>query len=98
MMLLRTAVTNPDDSERLRSIFASQLVLAIHHLTGDSPDARLCAGLVATLVLGMDLCRHFLALPPVVDMSREQIADLGGADTAALSGGVRAVIRSWGWC
>jgi hypothetical protein len=38
-------------------------------------DAPRRAGLIATQVLGMALCRFVLRLPPVVGMSRDELID-----------------------
>ncbi|MFC7401544.1 TetR family transcriptional regulator [Citricoccus sp. GCM10030269] len=78
MILLRTAATNPAAAERMRSVFADQLTPVVARLTGEPSEAPLRAGLIATQVLGLALCRYTLDLPPVVQMSREQIIDLVG--------------------
>lgn len=75
MMLLRTAATNPVAAERLRSIFIAQVVPVVDRLTDDSKEVHIRAGLVATQVLGLVLCRYILVLPPVATMSRQQIVD-----------------------
>ncbi|SFP08637.1 regulatory protein, tetR family [Amycolatopsis arida] len=76
-LLLRAAVTNPTVAERMRQIFAAQLspvVAAVSEGTS-STTAPVRAGLAATQVLGMALCRYVLAFPPVVSMTREEIID-----------------------
>lgn len=78
MILLRTAATNPVAAERVRSIFTEQLVAAVTQLTGDAAEASRRAGLVATQVLGLALCRYTLALPPVVAMTRDEVVDWVG--------------------
>ncbi len=78
MLLLRTAATTPAAAERVRSIFAEQLVAAVTRLTGDRADAATRAGLVASQVLGLAMCRYTLALPPLVAMTREQVVELVG--------------------
>jgi AcrR family transcriptional regulator len=70
MALLRAAVTNPAAAQRMREIFASQLAPVAARLRGDGPTR---AGLAATQMLGVALCRYVLELPPVVAMSRDQI-------------------------
>lgn len=78
ILLLRTAATNPAAAVRMRTIFADQLVPAVVALTGDSSDAPLRAGFIASQVLGLAFCRYTLALPPIAGMSRQQIVDAMG--------------------
>ncbi|WP_280258466.1 TetR family transcriptional regulator [Nocardia abscessus] len=74
-ILLRTAVTDTDSAERMRGIFAAQLVPMIAELTGDPAGAPARAGLAASQALGLALCRYVLFIPPVVDLSREAIIE-----------------------
>ena len=67
IVLLRSSTTNADAAARMQSIFADQLRPAIARLRPTDP-AR-CAGLIATQVLGMAMCRFVLKLPPIVAMS-----------------------------
>jgi hypothetical protein len=46
---------------------------AIDKLVPDDAPRR--AGLIATQVLGMALCRFVLRLPPVVGLSRDELID-----------------------
>lgn len=71
VVLLRSATTNAEAAQRVKGIFASQMLPAITHLVPDDAPRR--AGLIATQVLGMALCRFVLRLPPVVEMSREEL-------------------------
>jgi AcrR family transcriptional regulator len=73
IVLLRSATTNAEAAQRMTDIFAAQLLPG---LTKVSPeDAPRRAGLIATQMLGMALCRFVLKLPPVVAMSREELID-----------------------
>lgn len=75
-LLLRAAVTNPVVAERMQEIFATQLgpiVAAVSGSSSSSPTAAVRAGLAATQVLGMALCRYVLDFPPVAAMTREEI-------------------------
>jgi len=72
-ILLRTATTDDDAADRMRGIFATQLVPQIVTLTGDRATAATRAGIVATQALGVALCRYILRLPPVVGMSRAEV-------------------------
>lgn len=73
MVLLRTGVTNEAAAERMRSIFAAQLGPAVARSGADPATGRARAGLVASQVLGLALCRYVLRLPPVVAMTRAEI-------------------------
>ena len=73
LLLLRTGLTNEGAAARMRAIFAAQLVP--HVPPRHSAQAGLRAGLVATQMLGLALCRYVLKLPPVVGMSRAEIVD-----------------------
>jgi AcrR family transcriptional regulator len=75
MVLLRTGVTNEDAAERMRAVFAGQLAPTVARLSGDPAGAAVRAGLAASQVLGMALCRYVLRLPPVVAMTPEEIVD-----------------------
>lgn len=73
VVLLRSATTNPEAAQRMKDIFAAQLLPAIVKFIPDDAPRR--AGLIATQVLGMALCRFVLKLPPVVALSREELVD-----------------------
>jgi AcrR family transcriptional regulator len=74
MALLRTAVTIEPAAERMRSIFASQLVSLVASVSGE-PRARAAvrAGLISTQMLGLALCRYVLKLPPVAGAKRTEL-------------------------
>src|SRR6188474_2527432 len=74
MALLRTAVTNEAAAERMRAIFATQLAPVIARLSGEArPAVAVRAGLIASQILGLALCRYVLKLPPVVALKRPAI-------------------------
>ena len=73
VVLLRSATTNAEAAERMKDIFAAQLMPAIAKFMPDDAPRR--AGLIATQVLGMALCRFVLRLPPVVAMSSEELVE-----------------------
>ncbi|KAA0082597.1 TetR/AcrR family transcriptional regulator [Mycolicibacterium sp. P9-64] len=73
IVLLRSATTNAEAAQRMKEIFAAQLMPAIAKLVPDEAPRR--TGLIATQVLGMALSRYVLKLPPVVAMSREELID-----------------------
>jgi AcrR family transcriptional regulator len=71
VVLLRSSTTNAEAAQRMKAIFAGQLMPAIAKVNPDRPDRR--ASLVATQMLGLALCRYVLRLPPIVEMSREEV-------------------------
>jgi AcrR family transcriptional regulator len=71
--LLRAGATNAPAAERMQAIFAAQVAPAVARLSPDPAQTPVRAGLVASQILGLALCRYVLALPPVVAMSREEI-------------------------
>lgn len=76
VVLLRSATTNDEAAQRMKDIFAAQLLPAITKFVPDDAPRR--AGLIATQVLGMALCRLVLELPPVVELSRDELVDWMG--------------------
>jgi AcrR family transcriptional regulator len=77
LTLLRSAVTDEATvAGRFRQVFAEQVTPAVLRF-GDPADAAHRAGLLATQLLGLALCRYILRLPPVVAMTPAQlVADL----------------------
>ena len=71
VVLLRSSTTNADAAQRMQAIFATQLFPVVAGINPVSPERR--AGLIATQMLGLALCRYVLRLPPVVEMSRDDI-------------------------
>jgi AcrR family transcriptional regulator len=65
LMLLRSAATDESAAERLRAIFKGQLAPTVRKLVGDPAEAAERAGLIATQMLGLALCRKILRIPPV---------------------------------
>jgi hypothetical protein len=74
MALLRTAATNEAAAQRMRAIFATQLMSMVSSARGEPPArAALRAGLIATQMLGVALCRYVLKLPPIAEASRASL-------------------------
>jgi AcrR family transcriptional regulator len=71
IVLLRSSGTNAEAADRMREIFSTQLLPVIAKVNPVEPQRR--AGLIATQVLGLALCRYVLRLPPVVGMSHDEI-------------------------
>jgi AcrR family transcriptional regulator len=70
-ILLRAGVTHPEAAERIRMLFAEQVLPAVREVALDRPELR--AGLVASQVLGLALCRFILMVPPVSEMPAEAV-------------------------
>jgi hypothetical protein len=77
-VLLRSAASNENAANRLREIFATQVLPAVARI-GDPATAGERAGLVASQLLGLALTRYVLKLPPVVGLSAETIVQQVGA-------------------
>jgi AcrR family transcriptional regulator len=73
VVLLRSSTTNAEAAQRMTDIFAAQLLPAIGKFVPDDAPRR--AGLIATQVLGMALCRFVLRLPPVVALTRDELVE-----------------------
>jgi AcrR family transcriptional regulator len=71
IVLLRSSTTNDEAAQRMREIFAGQLLPGIAKINPVAPEQR--ATLVATQMLGLALCRYVLQLPPIVTMSRDEV-------------------------
>ncbi|MDT5174765.1 MAG: hypothetical protein QOG37_2016 [Mycobacterium sp.] len=74
IILLRSSATNAEAAQQMREIFGSQLQPLVASRV-PSGQAATRAGLIASQVLGMALCRYVLRLPPVVDMTRDEIVE-----------------------
>ncbi|WP_213011946.1 TetR/AcrR family transcriptional regulator [Paractinoplanes toevensis] len=72
--LLRAAATNEAAAERMRELFGAQLLPLATAACPDPADAPRRAGLVASQMLGLALCRFVLRLPPVVAMTADEAA------------------------
>jgi AcrR family transcriptional regulator len=71
IILLRSSTTNDEAAQRMHQIFVGQVEPMVATLAPAGAAVR--AGLIATQILGMALCRYVLRLPPVADMSRDEI-------------------------
>lgn len=71
-VLLRSAGTNAHAAGRVREIFSKQVQTALAAI-GDPTDASRRAGLVSSQLLGLALCRYVLKLPPVTQLSPEDL-------------------------
>ena len=89
LFLFRSALTNEAAADRLREqVFRDQVTRHIADVVPDEPDRR--AGLVATQVLGVVLCRYILRLPPVAEAAPDTlVADLAPTLQRYLTGPLR---------
>jgi AcrR family transcriptional regulator len=73
VVLLRSAITNEEAAQQLRTIFAAQVMHAVGQVVDDPAEAATRAGLVSSQMLGLALTRYILRLPPVVDLDQDTI-------------------------
>ena len=71
-ILLRSAVSNQDASDKIHKIFKEQVAPTIAGIIS-ADDAETRAGLIVSQLFGLALCRYILKLPPVVDMTEDEI-------------------------
>jgi AcrR family transcriptional regulator len=74
IILLRSSATNAEAAQQMREIFGTQLQPLVA-ARAPSGQAATRAGLIASQILGMALCRYVLRLPPVVDMTPDEIVE-----------------------
>jgi AcrR family transcriptional regulator len=74
VILLRSSATNADAAQRMLQIFGTQLQPLVATLA-PTAESRWRSGLIATQILGLAWCRFVLRLPPVVEMTRDEIVD-----------------------
>ncbi|ORB72553.1 TetR/AcrR family transcriptional regulator [Mycobacterium scrofulaceum] len=86
VILLRSSATNEEAAQRMQEIFGSQIRPLVASLA-PSEEVGVRAGLIATQILGMALCRFVLRLPPVVEMTRDEIVDWLGPTIQRYLGG-----------
>lgn len=74
VILLRSSATNGEAAQRMQEIFGTQIQPLVAAFV-PAEDCAVRAGLIATQILGMALCRFVLRLPPVVEMTRDEIVE-----------------------
>jgi AcrR family transcriptional regulator len=77
VILLRSSATNGEAGQRMQEIFGTQLQPLVASFVPAS-EAGVRAGLIATQILGMALCRFVLRLPPVVEMTTDEVVEWVG--------------------
>ena len=86
LILLRSAVTNEQVAERLRSVFAEQVVAVLAAL-GPPAEAERRAALVASQLLGLALTRYLLRLPGIATGATDEVvADIAPSVQRYLTG------------
>lgn len=71
-VLLRSAASNEMSADKMRELFAAQVLPGVARL-GSRATAGRRAGLVASQLLGLALCRYVLVIPPVAQMTVEEL-------------------------
>jgi len=89
-VLLRSAASNDYAASRVRELFAAQVLPAFARV-GSRADAAERAGLVASQLLGLALCRYILKIPPVAEMSAEEIVKHIGPTIQRYASGKRSI-------
>jgi AcrR family transcriptional regulator len=74
VILLRASATNAEAAQRMQEIFGTQLQPVVASFV-PAEETGVRAGLIATQILGMALCRFVLRLPPVVEMTRDEVVE-----------------------
>jgi AcrR family transcriptional regulator len=74
VILLRSSATNADAAQRMQQIFGAQLQPLVATLV-PAAESHWRSGLIATQILGLAWCRFVLRLPPVVEMTRDEVVD-----------------------
>lgn len=95
-ILLRSAGGSPAVADRVREIFAEQVVIAVAAGRQESAaSSALRAGRIATYVLGTALCRYVLRLPPMADWDGPTLAhQLGSVIQGFLDDKPAAITRT----
>ena len=78
LILLRSAISHAAAADRIREMFAGQVVPMVRRATGDAPDAEVRAGLISTHLLGTALTRYILRLPPVAGLDADTLVAVLG--------------------
>jgi AcrR family transcriptional regulator len=78
LVLLRSAAVSEEAADRMKELFAEQLLPALAEVVEDPTEVGPRVGLVASQMLGLALTRSILRIPPMAGMS--------GADVVARVG------------
>ncbi|HEX6498766.1 MAG TPA: TetR family transcriptional regulator [Micromonosporaceae bacterium] len=73
LALLRAAATNEAARQRMLDVFAGQVAPVVAKVCPDPAHAAERAGLVATQMMGLAVCRYVLRLPPIAAMPADTV-------------------------
>lgn len=76
--LLQVSLSHPEGKRRLAKILKDQLHPAVLKIVGPE-RATTCSALIATQAIGLAFTRYVLELPPVAQLSKEEIVKSVGA-------------------
>ena len=77
-VLLRSAASNQDAAHKLKALFQEQVFPFVVGISGRA-GAEKKAGLIATQLLGLAMCRYIFKLPPVMKLTQEDLVlSIGG--------------------
>ncbi|MFC7917322.1 MULTISPECIES: TetR family transcriptional regulator [unclassified Streptomyces] len=71
--LLRVGTADAAGAERLQDVLREQLLPVVRATCPDPEQIRMRAALVVTQTLGLALTRHVLRLPPVTELTRDEL-------------------------
>lgn len=74
-LLLRSAATNLDAAERMRTIIGTQVTKFVRDRISDGAEAASRAGLVSSQLLGLALTRYVIQLPPIAGMDVDTVVE-----------------------
>ena len=77
VILLRSSATNAEAAQRMQAIFGGQLQPLVAALV-PAGESGVRAGLIATQILGVALCRFVLRLPPIAEMAHDVVVEWVG--------------------
>ena len=73
VLLLRSVATKPAAAERVRAVFAGQVLQMVRRVVADPAEAPVRAAMVSSQVLGVALCRHVVGIPPLAGLDGESL-------------------------
>lgn len=76
-ILLRSAASNETAAALMRQVFQDQVATMFQRVL-PAEDALVRAGLVSSLLFGVALTRHILKLPPIAELSPEELVEKVG--------------------
>lgn len=74
--MLQSAQSNPDAMEAFREFLGGYVLTAVSAALGGGPDTQLRAMLAATSFVGTAMLRYVMRVPPLADLSVDEVAEL----------------------